>query len=125
MKKLKAISLIEVLITVAILAGGIVFVFRGFMTSLSATSLSQNIMLASYLAEDKLWQIEEMQKQKTLTENSGLETINLQSGQFNIGYEISQVGTGGLKKMDISVSWPRDRGNSYSVNFPTYLYPES
>ncbi|MCK9614256.1 MAG: hypothetical protein M0R48_01985 [Candidatus Omnitrophica bacterium] len=124
MKKNKAISLIEVLVTVAILTGGIVFVFRGFMTSLSAANLSQNIMLASFLVEDKFWQIEEMQKQKILPENSGLETIKVQNREFNVKYEISRTGIEGLSKLNVSVSWPKDRKNSHSVDFVTYLTPE-
>lgn len=124
MQRQKAISLIEVLITVAILSGGIVFVFRGFMTSLSAANLSQNIMLASFLAEDKFWQIEEMQKQKMLKDNSGLETINVQNKEFNVKYEISRTGMDGFEKLNVSVSWPKDRKSSYSVDFSTYLTPE-
>jgi len=123
MKKRKAISLIEVLITVAILTGGIVFVFRSFMTSLSAANLSQNIMLASFLAEDKLWQVEAVQKQKISLENSGLETINIQSREFSAKYEISPTSLNGLSKLNISVAWPRDKRNSYSVDFSTYLTP--
>jgi len=125
MQKHKAISLIEVLITVAILTGGIVFVFRGFMTSLSAASLSQNIMLASFLAEDKLWQIEEMQKQKIALEDSGLETVNVQNKEFSVKYEISSTNVEGLNKLNISVSWPRDKRAFNSFDFSTYLTPES
>ena len=123
MEKRKAISLIEVLITVAILTGGIVFVFRGFMTSLSAANLSQNIMLASFLAEDKLWQIEEMQKQKIALENSGPETVNIQNRKFNVKYEISQTDMEGFSKLNVSVSWPKDKRSSYRVDLPTYLTP--
>jgi len=125
MKKRKAISLIEVLITVAILTGGIVFVFRSFMTSLSAANLSQNIMLASYLAEDKLWQVEAAQKQKISLENSGLETVNIQSREFSTKYEILPTTIKSLSKLNISAAWLRDKRNSYSVDFSTYLTPEN
>ncbi|MFA4843036.1 MAG: prepilin-type N-terminal cleavage/methylation domain-containing protein, partial [Candidatus Omnitrophota bacterium] len=54
----KGLTLLEVLITVAILAGAIVFVFRGFLTALSATKFSQNVTLACLLAEDKIWKAE-------------------------------------------------------------------
>lgn len=125
MKQRKALSLIEVLVTVAILTGGIVFVFRGFVISLSAAELSQNIMLASFLAEDRLWQIDHMKKQKIAQENSGSEKINMQDKEFNVKYEISQTGLAGFNKLDISVFWPKDRKNSYDINFSTYLSPES
>jgi len=121
MKKQKTISLIEVLITLAILTGGIVFVFRGFMTSLSAANLSQNIMLSCFLAEDRLWQIEEMKKQKTTPEISGLEILNMQNKEFSVKYEISQTSIAGLDKLNISVSWPKDKRSSHSVDFSTYL----
>jgi len=123
MKKHRAISLIEVLITVAILSGGIVFVFRAFMTSLSAANLSQNIMLASFLAEDKLWQVEQMQKEKITQDNSGVNTITLQNREFNVRYEISSTAAEGPGKLDVTVSWPKDKRSSHSVSFSTYLFP--
>jgi len=124
MKKQKAISLIEVLVTTAILTGGIVFILRGFMVSLSAANLSQNIMLASLLAEDKFWQIEEMQKQEILKENEGGEIITVQNKEFNVKYEISPTDTSGLGKLEISVSWPKDTRNSYDIDFSSYLILE-
>ncbi len=97
------------------------FVFRAFMTSLSAVNLSQNIVLASLLAEDKLWQIEETQRTKINQERSGTDTVTLQNRQFNARYEISDTGTEGLGKLDVNVSWPKDKRGSYSVDFSTYL----
>ncbi len=121
MKKQKAISLIEVLVTTAILTGGIVFILRGFMVSLSTANLSQNIMLASLLAEDKFWQIEEMQKQEILKENQGGEIITVQNKEFNVTYEIFPTDISGLGKLKISVSWPKDARSSYGIDFSSYL----
>jgi len=98
-------------------------VFRAFMTSLSAANLSQNIMLASFLAEDKLWQVEQMQKEKITQDNSGVNTITLQNREFNVRYEISSTAAEGPGKLDVTVSWPKDKRSSHSVNFSTYPFP--
>ncbi|MFH1191309.1 MAG: prepilin-type N-terminal cleavage/methylation domain-containing protein, partial [Candidatus Omnitrophota bacterium] len=51
----RGFSLAEVLITMAILVTGIVFVFRAFVTSMSSAKFSQNITMACLLAENKIW----------------------------------------------------------------------
>lgn len=123
MRMRKAVSLIEVLITVAILSGGIVFVFRAFTTSLSAANLSQNITLASLLAEDTFWQIGQMEKEKILQEISGANVEVTQNRDFNISYELSPTGVEGLNKLDVSVSWLKNKKDSYDCSFSAYLEP--
>lgn len=126
-KSNKAFTLLEVLITVAILSTAIVFVFRSFTTSLSSTKFSQNITLACYLAEGKLWEIEEKQKQKTepLIE-SNQDSVEMQGRTFNWQYETT------LKEPDLNIikvnlvlSWQENtRKELYTMEFLSYLLPK-
>lgn len=121
MKKHNAISLIEVLVTVAILSGGIVFIFRAFMTALSAAKISQNIALGCLLTEDRVWQIEQ-KKQRGIVQNSySEEKIILQNREFNFKYKISETDSPGLKKLTSVVSWQKNKQSDYSMDFFTYL----
>lgn len=116
----KAFSLIEALIATAILSTAVIFLFRSFATVLSAMRLSQNITLAGYLAEGKLWEIEEMYKYGENLPTPGTDT--LQNTDFKWSYEISDADIQDLKKLNLTLSWRESlRLGEYSMNFLTYL----
>lgn len=123
-KKHRAISLIETLVTVAILSGGIVFIFRAFITTLSATKISQNIILGCLLTEDKVWQIDQKRAKGVAQNNYSEEKITLQNREFDFKYEISDTGSPKLKKLTSGISWLKNRQSDYSMDFFTYLKPD-
>jgi Tfp pilus assembly protein PilE len=123
-KKHRAISLIEILVTVAILSGAIVFIFRAFTTALTAAKLSQDITLSCLLAEDRGWQIEQKKERGIAQDNDSEEKAILQKHEFNLKYKISGVDSSKLKMLSLVVSWPKNRQNTYSMDFFTYLSPE-
>jgi len=123
-KKRKAISLIEVLVTVAILSGGIVFIFRAFMAAIAAAKISQNMTLGCLLAQDRAWQVEQ-KREKGIAQNShNEEKVLLQNREFNFKYDISGTDSPKLKKLTSIVSWPKNRGSEYNMEFFTYLKPD-
>ena len=124
MKKRSAISLIEVLVTVAILSGGIVFIFRAFMTTLSAAKISQNIMLGCLLTEDRVWQLDQKREKGIAQDDYSEEKIILQNREFNFKYEVSGTDSSKLKKLTSVVSWPKNRQSGYDMEFFTYLKPD-
>ncbi len=101
----KGLTLLEVLVAVAILGLGIVFVFRAFFSVLEAEKRSQNIMESYFLAEDYLWQIEVSLRNNT--------KVNLPGGS----YEIIDLEIPGLKELDFGLI----KGKS-SINLKSYLY---
>ncbi len=117
LKSNKAFSLLEVIITVAILATAIVFVFQSFTAVLSSIALSQNITQACYFSEDKLWKLE---NDFPLTDNLREETLY---DKFSYNYELTDTGTSKLKQLKLSVSWPEKREKPYSLEFITYVLP--
>lgn len=124
-KSNKAFSLLEVMITVAILSTAIVFALRAFATVLSSVRFSQNITLACLLAEDKIWEAEEKQKETPgpLGIASGKETI--QGRDFNWDYTATEIEGMDLIDLKFNVNWKEKvRQEQYALKFVTYLIPE-
>lgn len=117
----KAFSLLEVLISVAILSTAIVVILRSFTSSLSSVRFSQNITMACFLAKNKLWEIE----QKYKSDNSHLKDTGseiIQDKNFSWKYEINDAEIQGLKQLKFTVSWKeKAREKEYSMDFSTYL----
>lgn len=121
----RAFSLLEVLITVAVLSTAIIFVLRSFTAALSAARFSQNIGLACYLAENKLWEIEQKQKlyYEPLIPEQGSQI--LQERRFNWAYTLSKLTDADLILLKVKVSWQeKAREKEYSLSFSTYLLPK-
>lgn len=120
----KAFSLLEVIITVAILSVAIIFIFRSFTAAIASTKFSQNITLACFLAESHLWEIEQSYKDNlTLPNPHGTE--KLQERDFNWDYAILDTDIPELQKLKFTVSWKeRLREKEYSIDFFTYLAPK-
>ena len=124
-QSLTGFTLLEVLITVAILSTAIIFIFRSYTASLSSSKFSQDITLACYLVEDKLWEIEQDYKNNPNPVTSGVETIEKQNKDFDCGYEILDTVIVGLKELKLTVSWKENiRENKYTLEFLTYLPPK-
>lgn len=113
-------SLIEVLITVAILSTAIVFIFRSFTASLAAVKFSQNITLACLLTEEKLFEIEERQAPGASEYAEGRE--NLAEREFKWNYQTTPLEDSDLAELKFNVSWQENaRENEYAIDFFTYL----
>lgn len=123
-KSKRAFSLLEVVITVAILSTAIVFVFRSFATVLATAKLSQNMTLACFLAEDKLWEAEV--RQRSISDLLGFDrgTLKMQGRDFNWSYQTTRVENSRLIKLELGVSWKENnREKEYQMDFLTYLLP--
>ena len=121
-KSNKAFSLLEVIITVAILSTAIVFVFRAFTTVLSSVRFSQNITYACLLAEDKLWEIEEKQKESSDPLEIASGTKTLQGRDFRWDYTATKIADLNLVDLEFNLHWQeKAREKEYSLNFRTYL----
>ena len=116
----RAFTLLEVLITVAILTTAITFIFRSFTASLAFAQFSQDITIACYLAEDKLWEIE--QSPVSGPKSSGWGSQRIQNKNFNWLYEIRDTDNDDLKELKLTVSWKENvREKEYTMEFLTYL----
>lgn len=124
LKSSKSLTLLELLISIAVLSGAIVFVFRGLTAALVSFRFSQNITIACYLAEEKLFEIEEKQKNSPLPlpQEEGQE--ELQGRKFNWVYRTKELPDSGLVGLDLIISWrEKAREKEYTISFPAYLLP--
>jgi prepilin-type N-terminal cleavage/methylation domain-containing protein len=111
----KGLSLIEVLITVAILSSAIAVVLRAFASLLATTQYSQNITRATLLAEDKLWRLE-----------NGLPFEDKERGEEKFTPAYTQTPDilpdfKDLELLKVSVSWEEKGASPYTIDFYTYL----
>ena len=122
LKNKYGLTLLEVLVAMAILVTGIVFVLRSFFTALNVVRLNQNTVEAAYLAENRLWEIE----QDVL---AGINPVELKTDTINnkeyvsVG-KISELAIPySLQSLQLTVSW-RDKTSreKRAVDFVTYLY---
>lgn len=111
LKSNKSFSLLEVVITVGIMATAIVVVLRAFTTIISGVNLSQDITLACFFTEDKLWKSEN---------GFSLEETTTEKPKFDYTYELTDADTPGLKTLKLITSWKENRNSPYSLEFYTY-----
>jgi len=118
----RAFSLTEVLVAIAILSTAIIFIFRSFATLLSSQRVSQDLILATFFAEEKIWEVKEEQKNslKPLDYKEGSQ--ELQGNQFNWNCSLVDLGQSGLVELELSVSLPgKSNADRRTVNFLTYI----
>ncbi|MEI8350439.1 MAG: type II secretion system minor pseudopilin GspI [Candidatus Omnitrophota bacterium] len=119
----KAFSLIEVLITVAILSTTVIFLFRSFTTSLATTRFAERMTLACYLAENKIWEIQQAYANDATLSQDGYEIM--QGTRFGWKYRITESVNPKLKELITTVSWKeRAKEKEYTMDFYTYLLPK-
>ncbi len=121
----KAFTLLEVLIALAILSTAIVFIFRSFTASLSSVKFSQNITLACFFAENKIWELEQEQKAKADLIESRQGNQKLQGKDFRWAYQVERLGSSDLAYLEFIVYWQENlREKECSLEFDTYLVPQ-
>ena len=121
----KAFTLFEVLIALAILSTAIVFIFRSFTSSLFSVKFSQNITLACFFAENKIWELEQEQKAKTgpIENRQGKEKV--QGKDFKWAYQVKRLESSNLMDLEFIIYWQENlREKEYVLEFDTYLVPQ-
>jgi type II secretion system protein I len=91
---IKAFTLIELLISVAILGFGLVIVIQSYITSANALNISQNYISAMQLARDKLTEIELAAYEKKGLfpgDESGSGTEKIGSRNFNWETQVKEI----------------------------------
>lgn len=121
-KSSKAFSLLEVLLSIVILSTAIVFIFRSFTSSLFSTKFSQNITLACFLAENKIWELEQEQKIKVEPIETRQDSEILQGKEFKWKCQVERLGNSSLIYLEFIISWQEGlRKKEYSLEFNTYI----
>ena len=125
LKSNRSFSLTETLITVSILSTLIIFIFRALNTCLVAARFSQNISMACFLAEFKLWEVG-LRAKDTPGDfaESGIEDIN--GKEFAWSCNVKKPVDSKLLRLDFKTSWiEKARNGEYSLDFFTYIFKEA
>ena len=118
----RGFTLIEIMISIAILSVGLILVLQGFSYALNILRISQDNLETSLLAEEKMAELEINTKQKNdafLKDASG----DLQSNNMEFKWQIRLIPDTeyeDLYKAMATVSWKEGRRNGASI-FSTYL----
>ena len=122
MKRLaQGFILLEVVVSVAILAGGLIFVLRSFTGSLKAMTTSQNYMRACLLLEDKMWELEQAARSEggiVPGEYDG--TLLSGNKSFEWHLQVDKLEDINLGEVNLRVSWQEGRGMQ-DASLITYL----
>jgi prepilin-type N-terminal cleavage/methylation domain-containing protein len=121
--KNKAFSLLELIISVAVLSIGIVIVLEAFSFSGRSTGLFCSFLKAVFLAEDNMQDLERIEKQKLLKEEESAPIKlpeNYPDTEFTGKYDLKLDPDLKLYRLDLWITWKRlNREEKLEIN--TYL----
>jgi prepilin-type N-terminal cleavage/methylation domain-containing protein len=118
----RGFTLIEIMISIAILSVGLIFVLQGLTQCLSILRISQDNLEASLLAEEKTTEFEIVAKQETGSFSKPT-SGELQSGNIELTWQIHltpDTENEDLNEVLTTVHWKEGRRSGTSV-FSTYL----
>ncbi len=116
--KNKAFSLIEVMVSVTVLAIGIVAVLEALSFSVRATGLFSDIINAAFVFEDKMQELEFKEKNKMLAQEPG--KIEDKAGKFEYKYTLVLDSDLNLYKLNFTIGWQRSNKKE-QIELNTYL----
>jgi prepilin-type N-terminal cleavage/methylation domain-containing protein len=103
--KNKGFSLLELVITVGVLAIGIVFALQAFSTASKMTAVSADLTKAVFLANDKLQELEFLEKEGMV---ASLEpAARGEYGKYKWRYQIKPDEELSLYWFDLTINWQR------------------
>ncbi len=115
-------TLIEVLITVAVVSTAVVFILRSFTTLFAATKFSQDMTFACFLAEDKLGEIELRYKDPSVSPLEIEGTQDIGTRHFSWRYQAVDPGLTNLKRIDFECLWKENaKEKEHSLDLSAYL----
>ena len=120
--KKRGFTLIEVLVTTAVLSLGIVLIYRGFFTLLDSYGYYSNYLRVAAFADEKLWQAQDALSCFGPGAGAGSSgRLNIRNKNFNWRLSVSPIEAESLYRIDLAVDWqegPRIRGltrNAYAL----------
>lgn len=117
-RKVNGFSLLELVIAIAVLSVGIVAVLEAFSFSARVVGLSGDIINASFLAEDKMQELDSKET-KGLINKEPTEVKDV-TGKFSWGYTLNLDRDLNLYRADLEINWQRAKRKE-KLTLNTYL----
>ena len=114
----RAITLLEVMITIIILSFGLTLIIRSFMMSLRASHLAKDYTIASLLIEEKMWELERVGSVEADLDEEGEfpEPNNKFKYRLETQKKTETEEAATLNNVKLTVSWQQaNKSNSISV----------
>lgn len=118
LRRNKGFSLLELIISVAILSIGIISIIQAISYSTRVTGLSCDMITASFLAKDIVQELEFKERQGALS--SQPLAYGEKKGKFTISYSLSPHQDLNLYVLDFDIAWKR-LTRQEEVKLNTYL----
>lgn len=116
--KNRGFSLLELIISVAVLAIGITSVLQAFSASAVSGGLASDLINASFLAKDKIQELEFKEKQTLLGKES--QQVREKTGKFDVLSDLDFDPDLSLYRSSVDISWSRSKGGR-SLRLNTFL----
>ncbi len=117
LRSTRSLSLIEVLISIGIVSSAVVLLFQSFTAALTAARFSQNISLACFLAEEKLFEAEWAFRASPYLSLSQTGNAVIQATPFTWETSLSLQPHENVASMVCGISWPeRGRQGNYTLS---------
>lgn len=110
MQNNKGFLLIEVMVAIALLAGGLIFVSRAFSNCLKAMAQVENYTIALYVAEERFFQLE------TEAQAASVDRLADYPG-YSMSEDVQEIKELNLKQVNIAVNWKQPtRSGSFEIH---------
>lgn len=114
-----AFSLLELIVTIAVLSIGVIAVLQALSFSIRVTGLSSDIVKAVFLTQDKIQELEFKEKLGLIGKEQPLEPPGSDE-RFQWNYNLSPDADLNLYKLKFDISWQRANRNE-EIELSTYL----
>lgn len=109
--------LLEILLAIVLLTGGLTLVLRSFGSSLGALGSSADYTKALLLLEERLWELE---AKGSIVPGTFTGEFSKEDGKFRWEVKASELTEKGLCETQVTVSW-QQRGRPRALSIVTYL----
>ncbi len=116
----KGYLLLEAVVSIAVIAIGLAIILRSFTSSLRASKISEEYLVASSLLKDKMWELEEKAgREGGLTESQIIESIP--NTNYTLNIVVKRVAESDpLNEVKATILW-RSGVRSEKIEVATYL----
>lgn len=113
-------TLIEIMITISIIAIGMILIIQAYSLSLKVLKLSSEFIQAVLLAEQKLWNFERVSFKNRILSEFDHQSYVIENQNFNYTFKRDNTDEAMINQLKLDISWTND-GALKNLEVITYL----